>query len=129
MKLLGNDLLVFRDGVAIACCRTCSVEVGTDMIEVSSPRTGSYEEFIAGRSSWTVDVGYLVSDGSDLGELLLSGQEYTLRFQKRDGTGLVEGSALLKKVKIQGNVGHLTTGSFSFQGNGELSAVVAAVSE
>lgn len=131
MALLGNDLIVYKDGVAIAGTRSNEAQSSADTIETASPTSGEWRTFLAGRKDWSVNVGYLVMDDSVLGvpygsgvrDLLKVGTSYTLKFKERnaaDGDG-VSGTAILTNCVISATIGSLVTGSFSFKGTGELS--------
>lgn len=60
MILHGRNLIIKKDGVALAAAKSCIIEVQADDIEVSSPLTGQWKTYIAGRKSWKTDVSGLV---------------------------------------------------------------------
>jgi hypothetical protein len=100
-------------------------------VEISSPSTGLWRNYITGRKSCSLTVGYLVLSDSALGisggngvrDLLQVGNSFTLHFKARGATDAngVSGTFILKTVKITAQRGALVQGSFQFVLNGELS--------
>ena len=97
MILHGRNLIIKNDGVAVAASKSCTIEVQADEIEVSSPLTGKWKTYIAGRKSWKVDVSGLVTwQRSNLGGHLRSilawpGQTLTMQAEL-SGSTLVPGA-------------------------------------
>lgn len=60
MILHGRTLIIKSDGQAIAAAKSCTIDVQTDNIEITSPSTGRWKTYRAGRSSWKVDVSGLI---------------------------------------------------------------------
>ena len=127
----GNDLIVYYGTTAIARTKSNDVQVDAELIEVSSPLTGLWENYITGRKSGSISVSYLVvgasaigvSGGNGVRDLLQAGNSFTLKFKQRgaaDSAG-VSGTFILKTVKITAQRGALVQGSFQFVLNGELS--------
>ena len=52
----GNDLIVYYGTTAIARTKSNDVQVDAELIEVSSPLTGLWENYITGRKSGTISV-------------------------------------------------------------------------
>lgn len=128
----GNDLIVYYGTTAIARTKSNDVQVDAELIEVSSPLTGLWENYITGRKSGTISVSYLVvgdssaigvSGGNGVRDLLQAGNSFTLKFKQRgaDDSAGVSGTFILKTVKITAQRGALVQGSFQFVLNGELS--------
>ena len=118
----GNNILIYKGGTAIAGVKSNEIQVGCETIEISSPATGAWRQYIAGRKEWSVNVGYLVLATSGVRDVLNVGTTYTLAFKERgasDSAG-VSGSAILTTCKISAIRGNLVTGSFVFQGTGAL---------
>jgi hypothetical protein len=123
MALLGNNILIYRSGTAIAGTTSNEIQSEADLIEISSPTSGQWKEYIEGRKSWSINVSYLVLAYNGVRELLNVGTTYTLKFRGRnssDSTG-VQGTAILKSCKITATKGNLCQGSFQFVGTGALS--------
>lgn len=122
MAINGNNVLIYRNGTAIAGTITNEIQTGTDLIEISSPTSGQWKEYIAGRKSWSVNVSYLILANNGVRDLLNVGSSYTLKIRGRnatDATGVV-GTGILKSCKITATKGNLVQGSFTFQGTSSL---------
>ena len=120
MAQLGNNILVFLNGTAIAGTKSNEIQTDCEMIEITNMTSAQWRQFIAGRKQWTVSTGFLVLSGADITKLLTVGTTYTLQFRDRAGSNIIEGQAILKTCKISATRDNLATGSFSFQGTGEL---------
>lgn len=122
----GNNIFISlgTDTAPIAGTRSDSIKTKNKLIEVSSPATGQWEAYIAGRSGWSFTVGWLLSAGGDLTKLLTVGTTYTVNIYSRaeDGntTNRLTGSAICEECDIQSNRGNLAQGSFTFRGTGAL---------
>lgn len=122
MALLGNNILIYRNGTAIAGTVSNEIQSVVDLIEKSSPTSEDWKEYTDGRKGWSINVSYLVLAYNGVRELLNVGSTYTLKFRGRnqsDSTG-VTGTAILKNCKITATKGNLVQGSFQFTGNGPL---------
>lgn len=116
----GNNILVYLNGTAIAGTRSNKIHTDCETIEVTNPNSAEWRLFRAGRKQWTVNVGFLVLASTDARKSLNIGTTYTLQFRDRQGTVLLSGQAIMKQCEIDFVRGNLATGSFSFQGSGEL---------
>lgn len=122
MATKGNDILIYRNGTAIAGTVSNEIQSGAELIEISSPTSGQWKEYIDGRKSWSVNVSYLILANDGVRDLLNVGSSYTLKFRGRnatDNTGVI-GTGILKSCKITATKGNLVQGSFQFTGNGPL---------
>ena len=79
MALLGNDLLILNSsGTAlIAGAKSCEIDMSCETIETSSPSNGTARTYIAGRTEWSINVGYLVVD--PLADIPRVGQTASIR--------------------------------------------------
>jgi predicted secreted protein len=130
MIIQGRNLLVVADGTVIAGCKTCDVDAEVDLLEVSSPSTGVWREYIAGRKNWSVSASTLVTSLHDT--MVQVGQKVWLTLVVRDDSGTLttdrlSGWAFVQQAKVTGAWGNLTKGSFVFQGSGELSRETLAL--
>ncbi len=119
MAVLGNNIIVYMNGQAIAGTKSDEIQVDTDTIEVASATNQDWVYRIAGRKSWSLNVGWLVLVNQDVRNVLLAGSVVTIRIEGRGASG-VTGAAILKTVKITATRGNLAQGSFAFVGNGPL---------
>ncbi len=122
MAINGNNVLIYRNGTAIAGTISNEIQTGAELIEISSPTSGQWKEYIAGRKSWSVNVSYLILANNGVRNLLNVGSLYILKIRGRnatDATGVV-GTGILKSCKITATRGNLVQGSFTFQGTSSL---------
>ena len=126
----GNTILVYLGSTMIAGTTTNDIETSADLNEKSSPATGEWREFEAGKKEWKVTVDYLMatnsaivgSQAAALKDLLLIGHSYTLKFMPRNGSSSngVAGTAILQRCRIKATRGNLVQGTFAFVGSGTL---------
>ena len=122
MAVLGNNIIVYMNGQAIAGTKSDEIQVDSETIEIASATDQAWTHLIAGRKSWSLNVGWLVLANQDVRKVLLSGSVVTIKIKARgesDSSGL-QGAAILKTVKITAVRGNLANGSFAFVGNGPL---------
>lgn len=129
MAVLGNNIYISvgvgTSSSIIAGTKTNSIKVGAEMIEVSSPLSDKWKEFIAGRNEWSFTVGYLVLQDSQVLDLLNVGTKVNIQVVGRNGTSavvLLQGEAFIKEFDMNLTRGNLAQGSCSFQGTGPLTA-------
>lgn len=113
----GNDIVILKDGVAIAAARSCDVQVNAGTDEVSSPSTGSWRERLVGRKDWTVSVSMLVTSVASL--LTQAGSEFTIAVVNRNNASdRVSGQAILTQARVTATRGTLAQGAWTFLGTG-----------
>ena len=120
--MLGKDLLICDStgNALIAASNSCEVEMSCEMIETSSPLSGTARTYIPGRTSWRIIVNYLLAaPGTDLTKV--GGAAVTVQVKVRGGDA-VSGSAYFQTNRVTGTVGNLARGSFILIGTGELAA-------
>ena len=120
MAINGNDIIIKKDGVAIASCKSCKVHVGCDTIEISSPLQGTWREFLAGRKDWNINVSVLLSNVSTL--VTAVGSTVTLTFGTQPDQ--MTGSAIVQATKMTATKGSLAQGAWKFKGTGALTQVI-----
>lgn len=121
----GNTILIYRGDTLVAATqipavKSHSIEAKCDTIEKASDTQKDYKEYVAGRKSWSLDVSYLVLSAAGLADLLSVGNTYYLVNRDRAGSTKIVGQALLTQCKQTYTHGNLVSGSFRFQGTGEL---------
>ena len=122
MAVLGNNIIVYMNGQAIAGTKSDEIQVDCETIEIASATDQGWAHYISGRKSWSLTVGWLVLANQDVRKALLVGSTVTIKIKGRgesDANGL-SGSAILRTCKITATRGNLATGSFAFVGNGPL---------
>lgn len=129
MAVLGNNIYISvgagTSSSIIAGTKTNSIKIGAEMIEVSSPLSDKWKEFIAGRNEWSFTTGFLVLQSSQVLDLLNVGTKVNIQVLERNGTSavvLLQGEAFIKEFDMNLTRGNLAQGSCSFQGTGPLTA-------
>ena len=125
---IGNNIFISLDGNSAPFAGTKSNEIQTECetIEISSPNTGEWKQYITSRKEWNFTISWLVGNVGSIQNLLDSGQTYVITIYGRDDGVLIpllQGSAICKSAKVTASLGDLVKGSFSFLGNGPLEAV------
>ena len=121
MAFNGNDIIIKKDGVAIASCKSCKVHTGCDTIEVSSPLQGAWREYLTGRKEWSVQCSYLSPAVADIGNVLTVGSVVTITISDRNGTNTLTGSAICTQAEGEYTRMNLAQGAYVFKGTGALS--------
>lgn len=123
----GNDILIKQvvngQEQSIAASNSCDIELNCDMKPVSSPSSGEYMDYKAGRKTWVVRLNYLVpTTGIALLNQKNIGNKYYLRMYVRNNSSIdkLEGYAYLQQAHVTATRGNLLTGSWIFQGTGSL---------
>ena len=124
----GKDLLIYRNGSAIAAAKSCDIKTSCKTEELSnygiSGTANQWKRVIAGERSWSVSVSTLVTSAlTAKAELLNVGMSYTLtmRTSLNTSTIVMAGDAILTTFHVTAKVGNLIKGSFTFTGTGPLS--------
>lgn len=126
--LHGNNIYISMDGsrVPFAGTQSDTIKSGCKEIEISGPNTGKWEECIAGRNNWQLNVKWMVSAGDDISNLLMSGNTYNIGvFTARNKlVPTLVGRALCTSADVQAQKGNISYGTFSFRGTGPLAPPV-----
>lgn len=119
----GNDLIISLNGTAIAAAKSCDIQTGCELKEISSPSSATYRAYKAGRKTWRVTVNFLVNT-TGLGVLTMKniGTAYTLKAYIRNNPVVdsLQGTAILLETHVTGAWGSLMQGSWVFQGSGDI---------
>ena len=111
---------------AVALSRDCQVKVDGEMIGSSSPTSGDWNEFVAGRKSWSVSIGWLVADNVAMMTEVCAKYSLLIVVDFGGYTLTFGGDALLKTCDVSAGVDGLAHGSIFFQGSGPLAPVVSS---
>lgn len=99
--ILGNNLILAVDGKAVAGSKSCTLNVQSGTIEIASPQTGTWRQYIRDRREWSVDCSYLMkavgSDGTAFTAYVnkMLPQIYGIEFPTVLSTGNNDGKTLL----------------------------------
>jgi predicted secreted protein len=126
MAVNGNNIIVSQyngsSWVAIAATKSDELTVDGEQIEISDSSDSEWKHFIGGRKSWSLNVGWLVTQVADIRKVLTVNTRVQLRIGARtfaSDTGLT-GYAIVRTAKVTAQRGGLANGSFAFQGDGPL---------
>lgn len=126
MVIHGRNLIISAGGTALAASKSCTISLKADLLEISTPMSGDYKGFMAGRKEWTISTSHLLvaatTAATPLKDMLARvGQTYSLSVSVSGLTSdTISGSAICADAQVTGTVGNLCTGSFKFVGTGEL---------
>lgn len=121
----GNNIFISLDeySAPFACTKSNDIDTECNVIEVSSPTTGEWEENIAGRKKWGFSVSWLVGSSTDIKNLLMVGNTYNITVISRGSSAnssVLTGSALCTAAKVTLTKGSIANGTFTFKGTGPL---------
>lgn len=118
----GKDLIISAEGTALYGAKSCDINVDCETVEVASPTSAQWRDFIAGRKSWSVSCGYLVNESAIPSDVSRVGQRFQLKVYAlgADADHQLKGWAICTGWKATGAVGNLAQGTFTFQGCGPL---------
>jgi predicted secreted protein len=120
MAINGNNILIYIDGAAVAGTKSNEVQSNRELIEIASPNSGEWREFITGRKDWGFTVSWIVSNHSDIQQLLLNAGVVTVRIVGRGQETGLTGSAIVQTCRMTFTRGNLAQGSLQLKGNGPL---------
>ena len=120
MAINGNNILIYIDGAAVAGTKSNEVQSNRELIEIASPTSGEWREFITGRKDWGFTISWLVSSHSDIQQLLLSAGVVTVRIVGRGQSLGLTGRAIVQSCKMTFTRGNLAQGSLQLKGSGPL---------
>ena len=118
----GNDIIVYVGSDAIAATKSNEMQSQCEVVEVASPTSGQWREYIPGRKDWQVNAQCLVSSASNIQQMLQVGSVVTIAFKDRSANTLLSGSAIMTQADYQAIRGNKATGTFQFVGTGALTA-------
>lgn len=122
MAINGNNILIYVNGAVVAGTRSNEVQSNRELIEIASPTSGEWRQFITGRKDWGFTVSWIVSSHSDIQQLLLNAGVVTVRIVGRDQSTGLTGSAIVQSCKMTFTRGNLAQGSLQLKGSGPLTA-------
>lgn len=131
----GKNLRIIVGGKPLFHATECSLSITRDLEEIATKDTDGKEQ-LAGDYSWTMSTSALVNVDAGvtthtkvetLVDAVLSGDTVTIEFTT-DTTGerVYSGSAFVTQADLTAANGSVATGSFSFTGNGDLTAANVA---
>ena len=127
MAVLGNNIFIATNDATlspgtskiIAGTRTNEINTECGAIEVASATQQDWQEFIAGRKSWSLSVGWLLLANADVQKILKVGTMVTI-YVKTGSTQLLTGKALITRARLTFEQENLAQGSFAPKCSGAL---------
>lgn len=113
--IYGGQLKVSSEAGLTGWARSCTITRQADVKEIAPQTASTAKEYVAGRTSWTVEVSGLMSAMSNRPAV---GTVYTLSIT--DGNTTETGSAICTSVKQTGTIFNLAQQAVTFQGTGPL---------
>lgn len=66
----GSDLTISADGSVLLASKSCTIDLSSELIKVSSPTDGEWEHTIPGRKKWSLTTNHLVQIRQDIQETI-----------------------------------------------------------
>jgi len=133
MAVNGSNIIVCIGSQPIAATRSNELEVENEIIEISSPNSGAWRDFLAGRKEWSINTDFLVTDEGDTADRVLTVGSVVELYIRKTGTNgtddvYLSGEAICTKCKITARRSGIISGSFVFRGKGVLEDMRNAIS-
>ena len=120
MKLIGNDIIIYKDGTAIALSKNGTITLDAELMPIADPSDGEVTAYVIKRLTWKITTTSMVETVK--GIITETGSIVNVKFGIRGDQGETRGggSAIVTKTAVDGAVGNLATGRFEFVGTGRL---------
>lgn len=126
MKIQGTNLLMGTESYgtfsAFAYARSCEVDEQRDTIEIASPTSAQWKEYLAARCSWKMACECLLSDNEAVLEAAFrNGTPVLVTCRHRNNIGYrYRGYAIITSLRVSGRLHEMATFSIGLQGTGAL---------
>lgn len=121
--MLGRQLILAFGGAVVASSVTCEVDMQTDTIEVASPTSGVFRDYIPSLCDWSVSTSGLIKSASqqyDLFELWRNRAKLRVNYYDSEMRMVRSGYAIITNLRESAPNRSIPTYSISLQGCGEL---------
>jgi predicted secreted protein len=124
-KVKGNALLIYHEGVAIACTTAASFSLSNEQIEVTCKDNDGARQYTFGAQEWSFTVGGIFqfdNVGIDLlSDMAIDKETATIRF----GTDVIgdfflEGECIISDLQIEANLNESATYTATLTGTGPI---------
>jgi predicted secreted protein len=124
-KVSGNLMLIYIDGVAVACTTDASFTLNNEQLEVTCKDNDGARQYILGGQDWNFTVGGIFQFDNngidDLTDIAINKTTVTVRF----GTDVVgdfflEGDAIISTINITSPLNAPVTYTATLQGTGPI---------
>ena len=124
--MLGRQLILAFGRAVVASSVTCEVDMQTDTIEVASPTSGVFRDYIASLCDWSISTSGLIKSASqqyDLFELWRNRAKLRVNYYDTEMRMVRSGYAIITNLRESAPNRSIPTYSISLQGCGELKNV------
>lgn len=124
--MLGRQLILAFGGAVVASSVTCEVDMQTDTIEVASPTSGVFRDYIPSLCGWIVSTSGLIKTTQqqyDLFELWRNRTKLRVNYYDTEMRMVRSGYAFITNLRESSPNRSIPTYSISLQGCGELSKI------
>lgn len=124
--MLGRQLLLAFGGAVVASSVSCEVEMQTDTIEVSSPTSGVFRDYIPSLCGWSISTSGLIRSASqqhDLFELWRKREKIRINYYDDELRMIRSGYAIITNLRESATNRSIPTYSIALQGCGELKTI------
>ena len=121
--MLGRQLILAFGRAVVASSVTCEVDMQTDTIEVASPTSGVFRDYIASLCGWSISTSGLIKSASqqyDLFELWRNRAKLRVNYYDTEMRMVRSGYAIITNLRESAPNRSIPTYSISLQGCGEL---------
>ena len=124
--MLGRQLILAFGRAVVASSVTCEVDMQTDTIEVASPTSGVFRDYIPSLCDWSISTSGLIKSASqqyDLFELWRNRSKLRVNYYDTEMRMVRSGYAIITNLRESAPNRSIPTYSISLQGCGELENV------
>ena len=124
--MLGRQLILAFGGAVVASSVTCEVDMQTDTIEVASPTSGVFRDYIASLCDWSISTSGLIKSASqqyDLFELWRNRAKLRVNYYDTEMRMVRSGYAIITNLRESAPNRSIPTYSISLQGCGDIKNV------
>ena len=121
--MLGRQLILAFGRAVVASSVTCEVDMQTDTIEVASPTSGVFRDYIPSLCGWSISTSGLIKSASqqyDLFELWRNRAKLRVNYYDTEMRMVRSGYAIITNLRESAPNRSIPTYSISLQGCGEL---------
>lgn len=124
--MLGRQLILAFGRAVVASSVTCEVDMQTDTIEVASPTSGVFRDYIPSLCGWSISTSGLIKSASqqyDMFELWRNRAKLRVNYYDTEMRVVRSGYAIITNLRESAPNRSIPTYSISLQGCGELKNV------
>lgn len=126
----GLDILLSVGETSIGGQRNASIEMSTEVIDISTKTTGDWAAKMSGAKSWTSDCDGIYMDGDEgyqaALDAFINGTEVDVKIADATSTVGFSGKAIITSFSFEAPYEDTVTYEMSFEGVGELTPIKAA---